>query len=60
MAVAAARQGAKVSFLGKVGNEADSCAVSAFCEKEGIAPVVYYSDPSVVLAMRAVWGLANS
>ena len=47
-AVAAARQGAKVSFLGKVGNEADSCAVSAFCEKEGIAPVVYYSDPSVL------------
>ena len=47
-AVAAARQGAKVSFLGKVGNEADSRAVSAFCEKEGIAPVVYYSDPSVL------------
>ena len=45
-AVAAARQGARVSFLGKVGNEADSCAVSAFCEREGIAPVVYYSDPS--------------
>ena len=47
-AVAAARQGAKVSFLGKVGNEADSRAVSDFCEKEGIAPVVYYSDPSVL------------
>lgn len=47
-AVAAARQGAKVSFLGKVGNKADSCAVSAFCEKEGITPVVYYSDPSVL------------
>ena len=47
-AVAAARQGAKVSFLGKVGNEADSRAVSAFCEKAGIAPVVYYSDPSVL------------
>ena len=47
-AVAATRQGAKVSFLGKVGNEADSRAVSAFCEKEGIAPVVYYSDPSVL------------
>ena len=45
-AVAAARQGARVSFLGKVGNEADSRAVSAFCEREGIAPVVYYSDPS--------------
>ena len=45
-AVAAARQGAKVSFLGKVGNEADSRAVSDFCEREGIASVVYYSDPS--------------
>ncbi len=45
-AVAAARQGARVSFLGKVGNEADSRAVSAFCEGEGIAPIVYYSDPS--------------
>ena len=47
-AVAAARQGAKVSFLGKVGTDADSRAVSAFCEKEGITPVVYYSDPSVL------------
>lgn len=47
-AVAAARQGAKVSFLGKVGTEADSRAVSAFCEKEGVTPVVYYSDPSVL------------
>ncbi len=44
-AVAAARQGANVSFLGKVGTEVDSRAVSAFCEKEGMAPVVYYSDP---------------
>ena len=47
-AVAAARQGAKVSFLGKVGNEADSRAGSDFCEREGIASVVYYSDPSVL------------
>jgi len=45
-AVAAARQGACLSFLGKVGCEADSRAVSAFCEKEGIRPVVYYSEPS--------------
>ena len=45
-AVAAARQGARVSFLGKAGNESDSRAVSAFCEREGIVPVVYYSDPS--------------
>ena len=39
-AVAAARQGAHVSFLGKVGNEADSRAVERFCEEEGIAPFV--------------------
>ena len=45
-AVAAARWGAQVSFLGKVGNESDSRAVSAFCEEEGIMPVVYYSMPS--------------
>ena len=44
-AVAAARWGAQVSFLGKVGNESDSRAVSAFCEEEGIMPVVYYSIP---------------
>ena len=47
-AVAAARQGAKVSFLGKVGTEVDSRAVSAFCEKEGMTPVVFYSDPPVL------------
>ena len=40
-AVAAARWGARVSFLGKVGNESDSRAVSAFCEEEGIMPVVH-------------------
>jgi ribokinase len=47
-AVAAARQGAQVSFLCKVGNEADSHAVSAFCGKEGIAPVACCSDSSVL------------
>ena len=46
-AVAAARQGARVAFLGKVGNEADSRAVSDFCETEGIAPVIYFPDPSL-------------
>ena len=44
-AVAAARQGARVAFLGKVGSESDSLAVSAFCENEGIRPVVYFSEP---------------
>ena len=42
-AVAAARQGARVAFLGKVGNKADSGAVSALCEKEGIESVVFSS-----------------
>lgn len=46
-AVAAARQGARVAFLGKVGNESDSRAVFEFCEKEGIAPCIYHSVPSV-------------
>ena len=46
-AVAAARQGAQVAFLGKVGNEADSRSVSDFCKTEGIVPVVYFSDPSL-------------
>ena len=47
-AVAAARQGAQVAFLGKVGSEADSRSVGDFCEKEGITPVVYYSMPSLL------------
>ncbi len=46
-AVAAARQGAQVAFLGKVGNEADSRAVGDFCKTEGIVPVVYCSEPSL-------------
>ena len=41
-AVAAARQGAAVAFLGKVGNEADSRAVCDFCRAEGIAPSVRF------------------
>ena len=47
-AVAAARQGAKVSFLGKVGNEADSRAVAAFCADEGITPAIYASGSSAL------------
>ena len=46
-AVAAARQGAEVSFLGKAGSESDASAIEAFCEKEGIAPHIYFSKPSV-------------
>ena len=46
-AVAAARQGAEVSFLGKAGSEADASAVEAICEKECIAPHIYFSKPSV-------------
>ena len=46
-AVAAARQGAEVSFLGKAGSEADALAIEAVCEKEGITPRIYFSKPSV-------------
>ena len=47
-AVAAARQGARVSFLGKVGSEGDSRAVSAFCVNEGIAPFVRWPTASAM------------
>ena len=46
-AVAAARQGAHVAFLGKVGSEADARAVCEFCEKEGIVPSIYHAEQSV-------------
>ena len=46
-AVAAARQGAAVSFLGKAGSEADASAIEALCEKENIVPHVYFSKPTV-------------
>ena len=46
-AVAAARQGAKVSFLGKAGSEADASAIEAACDKEGIDWHIYFSKPSV-------------
>jgi len=45
-AVAAARWGAQVSFLGKVGNEADARAVCEFCKKEGVVPFVRHSAAS--------------
>ena len=65
-AVAAARQGAKVSFLGKVGNETDSRAVAAFCAGEVIpAPPTKAVDTtgagdtfSAVFAVRLAEGEA--
>ena len=47
-AVAAARQGAQVSFLGKVGCDSDARAVCDFCGKEGIRPAVCHSAPSLL------------
>lgn len=46
-AVAAARQGAHMAFLGKVGSEADSRAVREFCDKEGIVPSICHAEQSV-------------
>ena len=45
-AVAAARQGATVSFLGKAGSEADATAIETFCEKEGVEAHIYFSRPA--------------
>ena len=42
-AIAAARQGASVSFLGKAGGEADAAAIESFCEKEGVAAHICFS-----------------
>ena len=47
-AVAAVRQGAQVSFLGKVGSDSDVRSVCDFCDKEGIRPVVCYSMSSLL------------
>ncbi len=44
-AIAAARQGADVSFLGKVGSEADATAIETFCAKEGMEAHIYFSRP---------------
>ena len=44
-AIAAVRQGADVSFLGKAGSEADASAIETFCAKEGVAAHVYFSRP---------------
>ena len=46
-AVAAARQGARVAFLGKVGSGADARSVCEFCEKEGIAHSICHAEQSV-------------
>ena len=46
-AVAAARQGARVAFLGKVGSGADARSVCEFCEKEGSAPSICHGEQSV-------------
>ena len=45
-AVAAARQGADVSFLGKAGSEADAAAIEDFCKSEGVEPTIYFSKPA--------------
>ena len=45
-AIMAARQGAAVSFLGKVGSEADATAIETFCEKEGVEAHIYFSRPA--------------
>ena len=46
-AIAAARQGAKVSFLGKVGSKADVAAIEAVCESEGIAAHIHCPSPAL-------------
>ncbi|MBR4616796.1 MAG: ribokinase [Kiritimatiellae bacterium] len=46
-AIAAARQGANVSFLGKAGSEADATAIKTFCEKEGVEAHIYFPRSAV-------------
>ena len=54
-AIAAARQGAMVSFLGKAGNAADATAIAAVCEREGIKPYICLSaSESVPTACAAI------
>lgn len=43
-AVAAARQGASVSFLGKAGNAADAESIASFCRSEGVEPFICFPD----------------
>ena len=45
-AVAAARQGATVSFLGKAGSETDAIAIETFCKKESVEAHIYFSRPA--------------
>ena len=47
-AIAAARQGATVSFLGKAGSAADATAIAAVCEREGIEPHICFSTSARV------------
>lgn len=44
-AIAAVRQGADVSFLGKAGSEADATAIETFCAKEGVEARIQFSRP---------------
>ena len=54
-AVAAARQGARVAFLGKAGTEGDAAAIAAFCRKERIAPFVRFdARPAAPTACAAI------
>jgi len=43
-AVAAARQGALISFLGKAGNAADAESIASFCRSESIEPFICFPD----------------
>jgi ribokinase len=53
-AVAAARQGASVSFLGMVGCEADAQNINKFCLSEGIKPVIRISQNDTPTACAAI------
>ena len=46
-AVAAARQGAEVSFLGAAGSEADACAIEEVCGKDGVEPYIVFHTSEV-------------
>lgn len=53
-AVAAARQGAAVSFLGKAGCAADAAAIAAVCKAEGIEPFVSFPASGGATACAAI------
>ena len=46
-AIAAARQDAMVSFLGKAGSASDATAIAAVCEREGIKPYICFSTSAL-------------